>query len=69
MTRPAYLEFEDTAVGSQLHTFIYRHHDLNTHESLVFDLDADLDGLLKCSTEENEMLGVISEAVSSDPSV
>ena len=48
-------ELEDPTMTTHIHTFTNRHHDLYTHEALSFNLNTDLDRLLKGSGEESEM--------------
>jgi hypothetical protein len=43
-----------------IHPLTHRHHDLNTHESLSFNLDTDLDTLLQGSGEESEVGRVVA---------
>jgi hypothetical protein len=49
-----------------IHTLTHRHHDLNTHESLSFNLDTDLDTLLQGSSEKCKV-GCVIAAVQLDP--
>ena len=47
-------------MAAHIHPFIDRHHYLYTHETLSFNLYADLDGLLQGPGEESEMRCVVA---------
>jgi hypothetical protein len=54
------LKFQDPTMTPHIHPLTHRHHDLNTHESLSFNLDTDLDTLLQGSGEESEVGRVVA---------